>query len=411
MGRGERHREIAMNRLHTALVSFTLTFLLGACGGSGGDGGMAGALLTPTTPPVPEPETQVRRFAPVNGRPVNEAFLDGYLRAIAGPVDYWDGTDAPGTRQHVLKWRVRPKIVYGPRLAELYPLFVEYLRFSVADINSVLRRDLELSWGGRWNGNVNNLSGLIIVDLEPIYGFGVLGAAAPISNRLDDGVVVVLDEEEIGRSRQTYFEVFFHEMIHALGLMGHVPSGSYGSDELMDNSAYRVRRAKPHHYLALTNHYSPDTFGGWEGDFEELERATGHIVYTVRLFNDKLPLPFYGIPRWSYEDSMTGTHPSTLRGSSSWRGGLVGYTSAERFVEGTSALDYHFGANRLSADFTWDGGGSARYPRVEVGSLGLLYAQDPMGTSNGLFFGPDHDYVGGSLDRIDVTAAFGAERQ
>ena len=136
-----------------------------------------------------------------------------------------------------------------------------------------------------------------------------------------------------------------------------------------------------------------------------LQGNTGEVVYELWLINETLSWPFFGgLPQ-------TLAPLRELGGSASWRGGLVGHTAHDRFVEGTSALDYDFGANRLSADFTWDGGGTARYPRVETGVLGSLYAEDAAGTMHGLFFGDEYDYVGGSIDRVDITAAFGAERQ
>ena len=218
--------------------------------------------------------------------------------------------------------------------------------------------------------------------------------------------VVAFDPAAINLTRQTDYEVFIHEMIHALGLWGHVPSGQYGLDELMDNRAMLSRKVKEHHYLSLVHHYDPNYLDGWNGDYELLRGDTGDVGYEVWLMNDSLAWPIYGFGQvWS------GAHPRELGGSASWRGGLVGYTSGRRFVEGTSALDYEFRADRLSANFTWDGGGAADYPRVETSTLGTIYAKDAMGTMHGLFLGDDHEYVSGSLDRTDITAAFGAERQ
>ena len=412
-----------MNRLRTILVSLSLSLLLVACGGSGGGGdqAMVAPLPPPPTPePTPEPPPvvaasgiQQSRFDPVNGLEINKAFMDGYLAAIRGPVDY---DDPP---QELRRWRRPPVIKYARSLPRFSAVAVEYLRFAVAELNDALPPEMEVKWGGAWNNSlytasVDDVEGLIVIgvgDLTelPLLQGVALGVAIPIpSNRvtLDSGVFVGLDPAATRLARQTDYEVFVHEMIHALGLLGHVPSGQYGPDELMDNRSRLTRPVKEHHYLSLVHHYDPNYLGGWNGDYELLRGDTGEVGYEVWLMNDTLAWPIY-----AFGQGWTGAHPREVGGSASWRGGLVGYTSGRRFVEGTSGLDYDFRANRLSADFTWDGGGAANYPRVETGALGTIYAEDAMGTMHGLFLGENHEYVGGSLDRTDITAAFGAERQ
>ena len=224
------------------------------------------------------------------------------------------------------------------------------------------------------------------------------------SPNLDNGVLVGFDDEAIAHAGASAWAVFVHEIVHAMGLWGHVPSGRYGPHEMMDNTTRSVSPPSLHHFLALVHHYDPRYLGGWAGDYEVLQGSTGDVRYELWLINETLAWPFFG----GLEQTLAPLRE--LGGSASWRGGLVGYTSARRFVEGTSALDYDFGVNRLSADFTWDGGGAARYPRVETGVLGSIYAEDAAGTMHGFFFGDGYEYVGGSLDRIDITAAFGAAK-
>ena len=394
-------------------------FTLAGCGGGG-----AGNIRAESPPPMdakPEPQpqtqpdTQRSRFDPVNGLEINEAFMDGYLAAIEGPVDY------PDTQQVLKHWRRPPVIKYAPSLARYSAVAVEYLRFAVAELNDALPPEMEVKWGGAWNAPLDSLSeedfeGLIVIgigDVSEILSLPhgtALGVAIPIpSNRatLDGGVMVGVDPATTRLSQQSDYEVFVHEMVHALGLLGHVPSGRYGPDELMDNRARLVRRVKEHHYLSLVHHYDPNYLGGWNGDYELLRGDTGDVGYEVWLMNDTLAWPIYGFG----DRDWTQAHPRGIGGSASWRGGLVGYTSGRHFVEGTSALDYDFGADRLSANFTWDGGGVANYHRVETGALGTFYAEDAMGAMHGLFLGDDYKYASGSLDRTDITAAFGAERQ
>lgn len=401
----------AWKRITAFLLPFVLVTVAG-CGG-GGNGN-----VRPESPPpmVSEPEPQEStvsgvqqgRIAPVAGREVNAAFLDGYLRAIEGPETIG------GPPQALLHWTREVTIVYD---TSFDPISAEALRFAVAHLNSALPTELEVEWGGALGRRHHALSrrdfeGRIVIALEsirPSHGPGVtLGQATlqdPYAANINAGVLVRLDPDAILSVNDDAVGVLIHELLHAAGLWGHVPPRSYGYDEMMDNTSIGSIVVKPHHYLSIVHHYDPRFLGAWNGGAEYLQGATGEIGYQVMVFEDALAWPSFGEGLlWSQ------SHPR-LSGSASWRGGLVGYTSAQEFVEGTSGLDYDLGADRMSGTFTWDGGGSARYPRIEVGELGTLYAEDAMGTMHGLFYGFDHEYVGGSLDRTDITAAFGARKQ
>ena len=179
----------------------------------------------------------------------------------------------------------------------------------------------------------------------------------------------------------------------------------------MDNRARLRRTVKPHNYLALVHLYDPNYLAGWNGEAEVVRGKTGDLRYGVLVMNDALAWPTHGLRDDGTTWDRTWEHPKALGGSASWRGGLAGYTAQKRFVKGTSALDYDFGANRLSASFTWDGGGVARYRRVETDAGGAFYAEDSMGTMHGAFVGDGHEYGSGTLERTDITAAFGAKRQ
>ena len=357
------------NNLIALLMAGFVT--LAGCGGGSNTrpDDMVTAPPPTSQPPVPEappPETHRSRFDPVNGLEINEAFINGYLAAIAGPVDYHD------TQQVLLRWRRPPVVKYAPSLARYSPVAIEYLRHAVAELNDELPPEMEVKWGGAWNASLETLSeedfeGLIvmgigdvseILSVPPGTGLGVAIPVQPNRATLDGGVVVGVDPASTRLAQQADYEVFIHEMLHALGLWGHVPSGRYGPDELMDNRARLVRGVKPHHYLSLVHHYDPNYLGGWNGDYELLRGDTGDVGYEVWLMNDALAWPIYGFG----DRDWTQAHPRELGGSASWRGGLVGYTSGRRFVEGTSALDYDFGADRLSANFTWDGGGRGQLP-------------------------------------------------
>ena len=182
------------------ITAFLLSFALAAVAGCGGGN------VRPTperVPPVttipPEPETRLTRAEPVHGREINEAFLEEYLAAIKGPVDYSDGEQA------LLRWRRPPVVKYFPALAADAPNAVEALRFAVAELNTVLPIEMELKWGGAFDAPLRTLTredfeGLIVVgtgNLQVPFSLGLtLGLAYRVpSNKdtLDGGVLVGLD--------------------------------------------------------------------------------------------------------------------------------------------------------------------------------------------------------------------------
>lgn len=140
-------------RITAFLLSFFLVSAAG-CGGGGGNVRPAPDRMLPVTsaPTTPESETQRRRFARVNGLTVNEAFIDGYLASIQGPVDYPDG------HQTLLRWKRPPMVKYFPSLPEHSPVAVEYLRFAVAELNDALPSGMEVRWGGAFEFSPATLS-------------------------------------------------------------------------------------------------------------------------------------------------------------------------------------------------------------------------------------------------------------
>ena len=210
-------------RITAFLLSFALATSAG-CGGGGGNDRPTPYLAAPATtaPSVPEPDTQRRRFAPVHGQRVNEAFIDGYLDAIAGPVDYEDGGQA------LLRWRRPPVIKYTPGFARSSIDAVEGLKVAVSMVNHGLPREMQVRWGGSLGAEKHALSeddaeGLIIVgigDFQQKLGSGLtLGSASMVrSPTIDSGVLVGLDPDAIERASSSGWAVFVHEIIHAMGL-------------------------------------------------------------------------------------------------------------------------------------------------------------------------------------------------
>ncbi len=121
--------------------------------------------------------------------------------------------------------------------------------------------------------------------------------------------------------------------------------------------------------------------------------------------------------------------PLTPRlGSASWAGRLVGLTPRSEAVSGDADMVMQLETLRGSLAFTdmekWParqnlgevgtgttwGDGDLHYDLEVAGSVFRQTGGDA-GTISGMFFGRNHENVGGTLRRTDLAAGFGAERQ
>ena len=118
-----------------------------------------------------------------------------------------------------------------------------------------------------------------------------------------------------------------------------------------------------------------------------------------------------------------------LHGSARWEGRLLGMTPNTRIVAGGASLDidlsrlsgelaftgleqWALGANpgSIGTGIQW-GDGDLRYGVQVRGSMFIQTGTGDAGTVTGMFLGPAHDGMGGTLERDGLDAAFGGVRQ
>lgn len=124
------------------------------------------------------------------------------------------------------------------------------------------------------------------------------------------------------------------------------------------------------------------------------------------------------------------TSPSnpTLAGTVTWNGALLGFTPNAAPVAGNAVVGVNLGTMTGSADFTnlesWAAGEAPGEAETGVawGDGDLAYSITVNGNTfsqtgggddgflTGAFFGEAHEGMGGTLERDDLTAAFGGGR-
>ena len=275
-------------------------------------------------------------------------------------------------------------------------------------------------------------------DAPPHTATEAIGAGG--ADIYSDGTIragfAIVDDTYDGPVSHTF--ILLHELAHALGF-GHVSAATYpesilnpeatGDDRHHDDYAIIDRAA-----LLAATRLSPgaspgeitaDSLGPWdETSFHlraEMALPSGALAFGVRAYNG------FGAS-WAAGESpatLLADNPA-LAGSATWNGALLGLTDRQRVVAGVARISVNLAALDGRADFTQLESWTARMPgrpgsgtRWASGDLGYTIAIDGNsffqtggddGTLSGIFVGAQHDGAAGTLERRDLSAAFGAMR-
>ena len=246
-------------------------------------------------------------------------------------------------------------------------------------------------------------------------------------------------------SQQHRLGILLHEMMHALGFYAHVyaedhPSSLIGPSGPKDSGLHHrwgsqlpeIDGAALRAAYRLPNGITPDQFsvsslGDWETTSIEIRGSIATddaqpLRFGVNLTNDvAVPWTSGIIPETDLADNRA------LSGSATWTGELLGFTPDLRGVRGNAEIGVNLATLNGTADFTdlqsWATGqapgeigtgeqwntGSLNYTLQMSGNF-LRSTGGANGVLIGQFYGSSHEGVAGSIERSDLTAAFGAMR-
>jgi len=206
-------------------------------------------------------------------------------------------------------------------------------------------------------------------------------------------------------------QTMVHEILHALGLMGHphhthtsILSYRHESSEIFDNIPA----------LDVAVLYDMYRWGYWLGRVDTVFDAMDGVQFGVHSFNLGRAL----IP-WVDGGQMGPPHPSKLEGRASYEGKLVGKTtSLAQDVSSVAELGFDLGRNAGDVRFHtirhWDGRmwnrQGYRYDLHVSGPYFRSSVVDGISDVTGAFYGYYGIVAAGTLQRADLTAAFGASK-
>lgn len=242
-----------------------------------------------------------------------------------------------------------------------------------------------------------------------------------------------------------------HELVHALGLFDHV-SSSFASvmrDTAAIHEASQNGQRQPMSFLypvdrealqilygELQNGDSVTSLGPWASSSLHIHGNTEHAGFGVAFRNGYAEPWAYGYKQSSYR---TLAEDMGATGTATWDGNLVGLTPERAAVVGDAEIAVNLGTLTGTADFTsletWGPGvapgaagsgaiwldGDLNYS-IEVGAGIVPPGQAGRtqytftatggddGRLSGIFVGANHEGATGTLERSDLTAAFGATR-
>ncbi len=429
--------------------AMALAVCLSACGGGGGGSSfsmpetMPDAM--PTLPEVPELPAVTTSFQTTEAPSAEDVVK--YLRWHAGNIPFKNGDTTTTHDPGLVRFSSIPIVLLDSRITK-------HERAAAYHAVSVINNSLPFDQHIRIEENF--VTDARTVSLEDVPHNSILiawhreGGAASYA---DSSYNFVYDEGQnrwekrglnAGRIRMFHEpdngQVLLHELLHALGLHAHPSSDEFPTSQLSD---YPNAQIEPLSRLDEVEASAVQTLYTKLGPFTEPEElSAGSLgqwdrqttVFSGQIALDTNEVVEFGVTThndlsrpWTRNDLFNG-HAAVplldnpeLKGTVTWDGGLVGVTPTQAYVQGDTSIDVNMNTLTGTASFTglefWDGAktgmqwntGELEYG-ITVNGMLLRSTGGDAGTVNGLFYGYEHNTVGGTLERADLTGAFGAVR-
>ena len=322
-----------------------------------------------------------------------------------------------------------------------------WVKAAVRAVNAALPPDARMRLGPALPADYNSLNddGTIAIKFVPAGSFGgnvaartpsrvsrsatgeITGAA---SNILLDRGAAVFTPGDLGGDRRAVI-LIAHEILHALGL-SHV-SPAFDTIIANNRDMYRLRqgRQQPASLLypadrealrVLYEGHDPTDFGPWSARSTHLHGNGAHAAFGIALRNGYAEPYAYGL-----SPSGSLANNPALSGTAEWIGTMLGFTPAAEAVAGEAAIGVNLGTMAGRADFTsletWtaeaapgEAGTGAMWLDGDLGYIIAVHGNTfretggDDGRLTGIFTGQSHEGAAGTLERSDLTAAFGASR-
>lgn len=321
-------------------------------------------------------------------------------------------------------------------------------------INTALPEGYKITMGNSLPENAGGTANTIRVKFVPVSPRGAGATTYNTVSTSADGYSVVSDSLiEFYKNTNVYADatgttdagiasirrsviLLAHEMMHALGVDDH-PSEGYAT--ILEGTAdiyaleqngkrqplsllYPIDRESLRALYSLEPGTDPSSLGPWASTSRHVHGNGPHAGFGVALRNGYAEPWAYG-----YAPDRDLAYNRNLSGSAVWNGELLGLTPAAAAVAGDAAISVNLASMTGRADFTnletWGAnvtpgaaGSGATWLDGDLG-YGIAVRGNTFretggddGRLTGIFTGRSHEGAAGTLERTDLTAAFGASR-
>ena len=326
------------------------------------------------------------------------------------------------------------------------PRQTDYAVQAVQIINAYLPRENRLRFSGAPSppgvGTFEVSEGDIFIDFAPHSRWNPpsrlvyrgVARPAPVSTSSNGGPVtfvemhsarIWINEDRLGNfTHEANILLLAHELLHALGLQPGHPDYDVYHDSIMRS---RVPRSYSDRILGPVDHdaiqaiyaaYEPGetdvhSLGAWSDTSFHVRGDIGDIAFGAASRNG-LVQPWARGPK--PENDLADNQ--LLSGNVSWSGRLLGMTSGSEPLSGDTRLSINIGTlsgqigftglEYIDSGTTWNDGDLSY--SVIVRKNTFIQTGGDAGEVTGVFFGSNHEGMGGVVERSDMSAGFGGTR-
>lgn len=316
-------------------------------------------------------------------------------------------------------------------------------------INDALPPEYQIRWSG-YRDFTTAYVGEIVVSLENPASIGTICGANAVACTLssinrsagwtESSTLYIPDDFDTSEYQYSR-SVIVHELLHALGIWGHVDSVEFpdslmgAAGEYVPNLGHIISKIDREVLQIMYMSQRSDLYNDW-GEWSDVsfhligQSEDDALRFGVALFNG-LPQPW-----------VKGTAPDTplaenqrLFGTATWNGVLFGYSGASP-IKGDASLQVRLTAlddpnsehdlrfrdiyflNRFESD--WSDASDRWFDTRDIDYKVSMWPGNQFrnvtgegyeeGLVTGTFAGPGHEHMGGTVKRTDMIAAFGGSR-
>ena len=391
-----------------------------------------------------EPKEALRRIATVNG--INYfmgASRDGVgvdrLRNYETDLITKDGTVSPYLSDAgFYPFRVKPRVRLGRGFEDPDAETIAALLESIQILNDALPPEFQIEIAGGYDGRSLYEGDIVVAALPPTEiqeqcGEGAVACASNyipfLADYTRDAYLLIPDNFDASEWTVSR-EVVVHELLHALGIQGHVdhiefPDSIMGTwGDFFPNPGFTIHRIDREVLQIMYMSQRTGTYNDWDEWSDTSLHLVGRseddfIHFGVALFNG-LPQPW---ARGRFPDSDL-TDNRRLAGRVSWEGSLLGFSGVSP-IAGDVELDVTLNRLNMAQDLKFrdiyflnrfeseapDRWFPARNLDYKVDITGNEFSHwSDKGLIRGVFLGSEHEGMAGTIKRTDLVGAFGGTR-